>query len=68
MNAFRSLPAEILGLVILVFALATKIYFSEIQDFWLALGTGAALFLAMHVRSYLSLKMTAKDKPSLQVE
>ena len=68
MNTFRSLPAEMLGLFILVFAIVTKISFSEIQDFWLALVTGAALFLAMHVRSYLSLKMTAKDKPSPQVE
>ncbi len=64
MNNFRSLPAEILGFFILVLAIAIRISVPAIADFWLALVTGIALLLAMHVRSYLSLKKSPKDEPS----
>ncbi len=63
MNNFMNLPAEILGFFILVLAIAIRISVPAIADFWLALVTGIALFLAMHVRAYLSLKRSAKDKP-----
>jgi hypothetical protein len=64
MTMFRTVPAEMLGLFVLVSGALTGILFPEISDFWLALATAIALFVIMHVRTHLVLDVPAKEKPS----
>ena len=60
----RYLPAEMLGLTVLVSTLLTRLYFPEISDFWLAVATAITLFVIMHIRTHLVLDVAAKEKPS----
>jgi len=64
MTIFKTLPAEILGLSVLVAAALTRIILPEIAEFWLALATAITLFLIMHIRTRLILEAEAKEKPS----
>ena len=64
MTIFKNLPAEILGLFVLVSAALTGIILPEVSDFWLALATAITLFVIMQIRTHLVLDVPAKEKPS----
>ncbi len=64
MTMLKYLPAELLGLFVLVSAMLTRIFFPEVLDFWLALATSITLFVIMHIRTHLVLDVEAKEKPS----
>ena len=64
MMVLRNLPAEMLGLLVLVSAAIIGISLPEISDFWLALATAITLFLIMQIRTHLVLDTAAKEKPS----
>ncbi len=64
MSLLKYLPAEILGLSVLVSAALTRIIFQDVSDFWFALVTALALFAIMQVRTHLVLDVQAKEKPS----
>ena len=64
MPILKYLPAEMLGLSVLVSAGLTRIFFPEISDFWLALATAITLFVIMQIRTHLVLEAVAKEKPS----
>ena len=55
MTTYMVIPTEIIGLFILISAIAVRLHFPGLADFWLALATAIALFLIMHIRSYLVL-------------
>jgi len=63
-TVLKTLPAEIVGLFILVSAFSTKLFLTEVSDFWLSLVTAIVLFVIMHVRTHLVVETTAKEKPS----
>ena len=62
MAIFRSLPAELLGLSVIVLAALTKLILPEISDFWLAFATAITLFVIMQVRTRLVLDEAAEEK------
>jgi len=64
MMILRNLPAELLGLSVLVSAAVTGLFFPELSDFWLALATAIALFVIMQIRTHLVLEASAEEKPS----
>ena len=64
MTILRNLPAELLGLSVLVSASLAGLFFPELSEFWLALATAIALFAIMHIRTHLVLDVAAKEKPS----
>ncbi len=64
MQLIKTLPNEILGLLILVTAAGAGLYFTEIEEFWLALVTALSLFVIMHVRTHKDLESEAQEKPS----
>jgi hypothetical protein len=64
MELIKTLPNEILGLLILVTAAGAGFYFTEITEFWLAVATALSLFLIMHIRTHKVLDSRAEEKPS----
>ena len=64
MTILRNIPAEMLGLSVLVSAVMAGIFFPDVSEFWLALATAITLFVIMHIRSHLVLDVAAKEKPS----
>ncbi len=64
MTMLKYLPAELLGLSVLVSAATTRIFFPEVSDFWLSLATAITLFVIMQIRTLLVLDVEAKEKPS----
>lgn len=64
MTILRNVPAELLGLSVLVSASLTGLFFPELSEFWLALATAITLFVIMQVRTHLVLDVQAKEKPS----
>ena len=64
MILLRNVPAEILGLAVLVTLASMKISFPEVSDFWFALATAITLFLIMQIRTHFVLETDAKEKPS----
>ena len=64
MTILKILPAEMLGLFVLVSAALTGVFFPELSEFWLALATAITLFVIMHIRTHLVLDAEAKEKPS----
>ncbi len=60
----KILPAELMGLIVLISAIVTEKIFPEISDFWLALATAITLFLIMHVRTHMEVNAAGKEKPS----
>ena len=64
MTILRNLPAELLGLSVLVSAFLTGLFFPELSEFWLALATAITLFVIMQIRTHLVLDVPAKEKPS----
>jgi hypothetical protein len=63
MTILKNLPAEILGLFVLVSAASTRIIFPQISEFWLALATAITLFVIMNIRSHL-VQAASKEKAS----
>ncbi len=47
MTILRNVPAELLGLSVLVSASLTGLFFPELSEFWLALATAITLFVIM---------------------
>ncbi len=64
MTMLKYLPAELLGLSVLVSAAMIRLFFPEVSEFWLALATAITLFVMMQVRTHLVLDVAAKEKPS----
>ena len=64
MTILRNLPAEMLGLSVLVSTVLTGVFFPEVSEFWLALATAITLFVIMHIKTHLVLDVAAKEKPS----
>ena len=64
MTILRNLPAELLGLSVLVSASLTGLFFPELSEFCLALATAITLFVIMQIRTHLVLDVAAKEKPS----
>lgn len=64
MTLLKYLPAELLGLFVLVSAMLTRLFILEVSDFWLALATAITLFVIMQIRTHLVLDVAAKEKPS----
>ncbi len=64
MTLLKYLPAELLGLLVLVSAMLTRLFILEVSDFWLALATAITLFVIMQIRTHLVLDVAAKEKPS----
>ena len=64
MTILRNLPAELLGLSVLVSASLTGLCFPELSEFWLALATAITLFVIMQIRTHLVLDVAAEEKPS----
>ncbi len=54
MKIFTTLTTEMMGSIIFVLVLATRMLFPETEEFWLALATAISLFLSIHIRSYLT--------------
>jgi hypothetical protein len=48
---FRSLPIQILGSLVLGATIVTRIFVPAVSDFWLAVGTAIALFLAVLIQA-----------------
>lgn len=63
MKRVMSIPVEIIGIFILLSAPIMKLYFPELADFWLAVVAAIALFLVMHIRSYLATKVRPEQNP-----
>ncbi len=64
MTILKTLPAELLGLVVLVTAAMTRLFFPEVSDFWLALAAAITLFAIMQIRAHVVFDNAAKEKPS----
>ena len=63
MTILKTIPAELLGLFVLVSAGLMGICFPEVSEFWLALATAITLFVIMQIRTHLELEAAAKEKP-----
>ena len=64
MKVFKILPAEIMGLFVVVSAVLIRIIFPEVSEFWLALATAITLFVLMQIRSLVVVDAPSKEKPS----
>ncbi len=64
MTILKNVPAEILGLFVLVSVAMIRIILPEVSEFWLALATAITLFVIMQVRTHLVLGGGTKEKPS----